>query len=240
MKVPRVGSVLVTGLCIAGCVSSGSRGPADAGSTDGAPAPVEEDFSGVLSGPLGEFGLIDLRLRYADPTRPTASLEGQLRASAETATIELAGSLDDQAFLRFRGHASRPTLGAFECSARLDQRRIRGDCVGGGDGLSRGFDLRPVDGTPIARLCGAWSRRQPPTPFGTWAIVVHGGDVGVAFLSQEYRGAGLGTRTATAVTIALEPNGVATGTVSSNGMSGTWKIAGLGDGTFEADAVRCP
>ncbi|MFO0678009.1 MAG: hypothetical protein U0169_15850 [Polyangiaceae bacterium] len=229
---------------VSACGNSGTGGGSDAG----VPSPGAGEatrLAGVWAGPDGETGVADLTL--TNPTSGTttktivggAVVTGTLRLSTVVGDIALSGEVDTTgSVVTIRGTASG-ALGAFTCpSGRLVGGRLSMVCTGA-DGVPRLWDSAVLGVDPIERYCGVMEGGLT----GAFNLFTTGSSAGAVFWSGALRGAAGGTKSGSAITLAVTGGaGSANLTLGPTGtdLTGVFDVPGLGSGTVRGSKGACP
>lgn len=228
----------VVATVVAGCSSSSATKPD--GSTN---MNATVRYSGLLAGPAGETGVIELELPVANASNglstaavPGGIVQGTLVMNTALGTITLSGTVDASGeAIHFEGTA-RTAFGRFMCTGNLVDGSLRGKCVGA-DNISRDFDSRTLGADPILRYCGTFSGSDG-APIGAFNVLTSGTYAAAIYSTTGLAGVAPGTAADTDLSFML-PFGTATGRVSGRSVSGDWSFP-LNMGTFRGSLDDCP
>ncbi len=192
-------------------------------------------FSGVIAGPNGESGTLEIVIPAAQakllPTEAVTTalvdITGPLKLTG--GTIDLAGTFnpDDQSFTI--------SGGGYTFSGTISGGAIGGTYSGpNGDGSFSIFD--EGDGA-VTTFCGTFSGDQS----GTWNMIVQGGEAAGTYggtVSGYFEG-NVSGQTVTITYDSLGGVSSASGTISGSSMTGAWSGGGE-SGTWEGSTSACP
>lgn len=225
-------------LAAAGCSSAGVDKPD--GSTN---MTTTVRYSGLLAGPSGETGVIELELPGASATNgsgttavPGGVVQGTLVMNTALGTITLGGTVDASGeAIHFEGTA-RTAFGRFTCTGNLTDGSLRGKCIGA-DNFSRDFDSRGGGAEPVLRFCGSFSDTSG-TPIGAFNVLTSGAYAAAIYSTTGLAGVAPGTASDADLSFML-PFGTATGRVSGRTVSGDWSFP-INMGIFRGSLDDCP
>lgn len=229
---------IVVAVVLGGCSSSSATKPDGSTSMN-----TTVRYSGLLAGPSGETGVIELELPVANASNglstaavPGGVVQGTLVLNTALGTITLTGTVDASGeAIHFEGTA-RTAFGRFMCTGNLVDGSLRGKCVGA-DNISRDFDSRSVGVEPILRYCGTFSDTTG-TPIGAFNVLTSGTYAAAIYSTTGLAGVAPGTATDSDLSFML-PFGTATGRVSGRSVSGDWSFP-INMGTFRGSLDDCP